>query len=254
MKIERQIDQIIDLHAPAISRGEETIASILQKYPEITAELRPRLEAAIWLLASRAKLEPRANFISTSRTYIEQQIGSLPKPGIWERLLNRYTPRRWVFNVAAPVLIIALIVLIINNVLLATRLAIPGDQLYATKLIFEEVRLRLTFNPIEKTDLYVDYSRERTTEFVELVLEGDYARLPSATGRLEADINASVNSLTMLTPQHQKDVQRMSAELSETLINEVSMLEILKQSSPPAIAPGIEQAIDAAQTGLLALR
>jgi hypothetical protein len=56
MKIERQIEQIIEEKLPAIAMGEESLETVVAKYPQIAGELRPRLEAAWWLQQARFSL------------------------------------------------------------------------------------------------------------------------------------------------------------------------------------------------------
>ncbi len=254
MKIDRTINRVIEDHALSLSRGEETVESVVQQYNEIAGELRPLLEAAAWLITTKQHLEPRPSFISSTRSSLERQISEIPQPKPWQRILMRYSPKRWVFNVAAPLLIITLIVLILNSVNLAARLSIPGDPLYTTKLVMEDAHLLVTLDPAKKTDLCVEYSRRRTTEFVELVLDGDYQALPAAADRFAIDVNASLRALNELKAQNPSSDQVISSELRVTLENELSMLEILEQTTPPAGQLGIQQAIEVAQSGLLALR
>jgi hypothetical protein len=254
MKIDRQINRIIETYTPDISSGQETIASILEKYPQYAHELRPRLESVSWLVNARKNLEPRDNFISSSRMYIEDQFETVQPQGFWRRIFQRYTPQRWVFNFAAPVILVLLLALIINSLVLTARLSIPGDPFYTTKLIVEDIQLALTFNPVDRTNLYIQFSRERTTEFVELVLEGDYEVLPTAAARLETEIIASLHSINNLTNKDLAKKLPETSELRETLTNEIFMLDILKSSSPTSAHPAIELAIQDAQSGLMVLR
>jgi hypothetical protein len=198
-------------------------------------------------------VEPRPGYIVSSRKYLETQIESMPM-GFWQRLFRRNTPQRWIFNILSPILVTLLLVLVVNNLLLSARLAIPGDTLYSTKLLAEDIQLVLTIDQVDKTDLYIQFSRERTTEFVELVLEGDYAHIPSAAARLETEIISSLHSLNAIQLHHPSKEQLLVAELRDTLTNEIFMLNVLKRTSPNLAHPGIELAINAAQSGLLALR
>jgi hypothetical protein len=254
MKTDRQIDKIIDEYTPDIASGQETIDSILEKHPQYARELRPRLEAVLWMVTARKNLEPRSGFISSTRKTMEDRFETVQPHGIWQHLFKQHTPLRWAFNVTAPVLLILLLALIINNLTLAARLSLPGDPLYTTKLFIEDIHLITTFSPVEKTDLYIQLSRERTLEFVDLVLEGDYEVLPSAAARLETEIISSLHSINDLTNRDLADKQPKTSELRETLTNEIFMLNILKGSSPPLAYPGIELAIQVAQSGLLVLR
>ena len=63
MKSERQIEQIINTCSPALSSGEETLELILASYPQLSIELRPRLEAVIWLHQARLSVATRPGFI-----------------------------------------------------------------------------------------------------------------------------------------------------------------------------------------------
>ena len=233
--------------------GQETIASILEKHPQDAAELRLRLESLTWLVDSRKNLDPRQGFISSSRAYIEHKIESISPQSSWQRVLRRYTPQRWVFNIVAPAILIVLLVLVVNSLVLSAQLSIPGDPLYSTKLTLEDIQLILTFNQVEKADLYIQLSRERTTELVELALEGNYELIPSAARRTETVMIASLHALNNIADQYQASERPMLSELRETLTNEIYVLNLLKSSSPPAAHPGIELAIQTAQSGLMAL-
>jgi len=254
MNIEHRIDKILEIYTPAIKNGQETIDSIIEKYPKYANALRPRLEAVLWLLNAKKNFEPRQGYISSSRQYMVHQFETIRPHGFWQRLFSRYTPQRWVFNMAAPVIVVILLVLIINSAILTARLSIPGDPFYSTKLLTEDIQVALTFNQLHKTDLYIEFSRERTTEFVELVLEGDYELLPVAANRLETEIIASLHSLNEIPTQNQAVEQPMILQLRDTLTNEIFMLNMLKDTSPTTAYPGIELAIQVAQSGLMALR
>ena len=254
MKNERRIDQIINSSTAAISSGVETIDSIVEKYPHYAIELRPRLEAVLWLSKARISCAIRPGFIIDSRKYLETKIGAMEPISFWKRITMRYPPQRWVFNIAAPVILVFLLALIINSLVLTSRLSIPGDPLYSTKLLLEDIQLTLTFNPVEKTDLYIHLSRERTTEFVDLVLEGDYEVLPAAAARLETEIIDSLHSINNLSSHDLAQKQPTTSEFRETLSNEVFILNILKGTSPTSAQPGIDLAIQVAESGLMALR
>ena len=143
---------------------------------------------------------------------------------------------------------------VVNNAVLTARLSIPGDPLYSTKLIIEDIQLAFTFNPVDKTDLHIQQSRERTLEFIELVMEGDYVYLPKAAGRMEAEIDASLLSLNNVSKNDPGSEITMVNDLRDILSNELFMLDVLKGTSPISAQPGINQAIQVAQSGILALR
>jgi len=254
MKIEHRIDQVINLSLPAIVNGEETFDSILAKYPHLADELRPRLEAALWLYQARQVVDPRPGFVSSSRKYLETQIESMQPHGFWRRLFKRYSPQRWVFNIVSPIIIFLLLALVINSAVLTARLSIPGDPLYSTKLVIEDIQLAFTFNLADKTDLSISFSRERAMEFVELLMEGEYEYLPTATRRMETEIIASLHALEALSSYNPDIEQPQISSFRDTLSNEITLLNVLIRTSPASALPGIELAIQVTQSGLMALR
>jgi len=251
---ERMLDRIINAYFPAISKGGETLESILAKYPQYAGELRPRFEAALWLQQAKLVINPRSGYIISSRKYLEAQIESLRPISFWQRLFSRYSPQRWVFNITAPIIVFLLLALVLNSAVLTARLSIPGDPLYSTKLVIEDFQLALTFNQMDKTDLYIQRYRERALEFIELVMEGDYEYLPSAATRMETEIIASLYSLQDLSVNHQSFEQSLVVNLKETLTNEITLLNLLKRTSPASAWPGIVLAIQVTQSGLMVLR
>jgi hypothetical protein len=254
MKIKHQIDQIINENVTAISTGEESLESVLARYPQITNELRPRLEAAIWLQQVRLSVATRPGFIFDSRKYLEAKIESMHPTGFWERVIRRYTPQRWFFNVTAPLIMLLLLALVINSAILTARLSIPGDPLYSTKLAIEGLQIAMTFDSVDKTELYIQFSRQRTTEFVELVLEGEYELLPSAADRMETELIASLHSLNHTLADDPDAELSMVATYRDSLSSEILMLNVLKDTSPISAQSGIDLAIQIAQSGMMALR
>lgn len=251
-KVQR-LEKIIEDHLPAINWGQETIESVLAKYPKEAGELQPRLEAALWLANAKKSLEPRPRFIPSSRKYLEERLASVSPRTFWRRFISRYTPQRWAFNLVAPIVLLLVIALVINSLILTARLSIPGDPLYSTKLVIENVQLAFTFNVIDKTDLSIQFSRERTMEFVQLVLEGDYAELPAAATRLESGIIASLHSLNDVSMQDRESGSLMISSLHNTLSNEIGLLKVLRETSPVSSHPGIDLAIQVAQAGVMTL-
>lgn len=249
-----EISETIEQFAPDLSDGKETIDSIIEQYPQYATELRPRLEAMQMLASIKPGLEPRPGFIASSRNYIESRAVTRPQKDVWHRILNRYTPQHWAFYITAPALIIVLLALIFNSLVLTARMALPGDTLYSTKILMEDLRMALTFDREKKADLYIQYTRERSSEMVDLVLDGDYEALTITASRFETDLIDSLHSLNALYQDNPEIVLPKSAELRNTLTGELFMLNVLKSSAPASAYPGIDMAMNVAQSGILALR
>ena len=248
-----RIEKIIEDSLLAISDGRETLASILEKHPKEASAIRPRLEAALWLAEARKAHNPRPGFVTSSRHYIERAIALTPPRNSLQRLISRYSPQRWVFILASPVLLIIMLALMINGLVLTARLAIPGEPFYNAKLMIEDVQLTLTFDPQNKADLYLQFSRERAAEFVELVLDGDYTLLPAAANRMESDIIGTLHSLNTVSVRDPGMDLPMITNLKDTLSNEILMLNVLRDITPTSAHGGIDLAIQVARTGIIAL-
>ncbi|OGO28160.1 MAG: hypothetical protein A2136_08110 [Chloroflexi bacterium RBG_16_54_11] len=254
MNLERQIDQIIQNHVHTISMGGESLESVVSEYPQIAKELRPRLEAAVWLRQARFAMATRPGYVHDSRKYLESKIESLQPHGFWKQILRRYTPQRLAFNIITPVVLVLLIAFVVNSAILTARLSIPGDPLYGAKLVIEDVRMAFTFGQAGKTSLHIQYSRERLLEFTELVMEGEYEQLPASALRMEREIIASLRSLNGVPSGEGTKNHQLVRNFKETLSNEIVILNVLKTTSPTNAYPQIELAINTVQSGLFALR
>jgi len=254
MKTHQPLDEVFDDCLDAIQDGHQTIDSILNQYPQQADKLQPGLEAALWLTDAKQALEPRPGFIASSRSYLERRYSTIQPHGFWQRLFIYHRPQRWVFNIAAPIILIILLALVANSLGLAAQLSNPGDLLYSTKIIIEDTRLAVTFRQEERARLSIQSSRERMAEFVELVLEGKYELLPQAALRMEGEMVATLQILQDSLPEARAQEQSMTNELKETLANEVFLLDTLKGTSPPSARAGIDMAILDAQSVIMALR
>jgi hypothetical protein len=248
-----RIQKIIEDSLPAIQSGQETVNSILEKHPKDASLIRPQIEAALWLKESEQSLDPRPGFITSARHYLEQRVALLTPRTALQRLFSRYSPQRWIFNLASPVILVLILALVVNNLVLTARLSIPGDPFYPVKLAIENIQLTFTFDRQEKTNLYLQFSCERTTEFVELVLDGEYDLLPVAASRMESELIASLRSLNALAASEPETELPMVAELRQNLFSEISLLDTLRSTSPTVAHPGIELALQVARTGVLSL-
>ena len=71
-----EFEQILDICLEQIQSGQKSLDSALAQYPGIAAELRPRLEAALWLDGRKSSLDPRPGFVAASRNRLLSQIKS----------------------------------------------------------------------------------------------------------------------------------------------------------------------------------
>ncbi len=156
-------------------RGGENAADVVAEFPELTAELKPLLDSAEFMLAERVTPPPpphglsrtRERFLSTAkaRSRAQRPVAAPTSPLV--RLAEWFTPLQ---PLRVPRLVGATIAVVLFLVLttpvLAPRVeaAIPGDPLYSVKLVAEQVRLASAFDPAQRESLEAEFSQRRAAE------------------------------------------------------------------------------------------
>jgi hypothetical protein len=253
MKPTTKIQNIVDNVLPGLLKGEATLEAILAAYPEQAETLRPLLESALWLQARQPQPELRPGYIQSSRNRLEAQVATHPFSA-WQLFWRRPTPQRYALQSFSYVLLIFSLLLVINSLYLASRLALPGDPLYSAKLGFEAIQLALTLDAEAEARLHIQFTQQRTEEIVQLVLEEDYLRLPAAANRLDTQINRAVTDLDALQARDSAHSAELVRAMEKMLLNESFILTVLRDTDPSFAYAGLNQAIDAATRGLTALQ
>ncbi len=255
----QKFEKIFQESLTSIEGGQDTLDSILDKYPNLAQDLRPRLEASLWLREQKGALDPRPGFIKASRQYLVSQIREQPAlaPGsalsLWGTRLRQLWHMKSALQFATFVLLIVTLVSLGNVVYLSSQLSLPGDPLYTVKRGFEQARLAFTFSKTGDARLYTQLSQRRTSEIVELFLEGRYEDIPAAAGRLERQIDYALRSIDSVAARNPLEAQALSASFEKTLTSEAFILGIILDTSPPQAIPGIRMALQITSQGLAAI-
>lgn len=165
--------EVLDLLASGLP-----IDAIVARYPAQAAELRPFLltAAALGRLAEQPTLDAQAQSQRAFLAAAGEMAATQPRPtaaGWWRRLL-------------APALALLLVVFLGGVGLVgASAAAAPGDALYGTKRLIEDVRLNLTGDPERAAALREQFRLERVDEIERLLVEGREVAV-SLTGPIEA--------------------------------------------------------------------
>jgi hypothetical protein len=249
--------RLITLAVAQIESGKETLESFLAKNTE-AEEIRPELEAAIWLHRHKASVEPRPGFLAASQANLVNTLRSMPasptKQGIFQRRFPRPTKRNTLLEVLSLMTLIACLGFVINSVLLMSRLSLPGELLYPVKLSLERSRLAFTFDPQEDARLYIQMSQERTSEIIELILDKDYQDIPASTERLERQLEESMAALEGIEKTDPASSKALRLAYQENLSTESMILKILLDTYPPDAQQYIELALQITNNGLTALQ
>jgi hypothetical protein len=248
-----QIQSIVDDIFPHLAAGEITLEAILAEHPQQAEELRACLESAIWLHSHRAKLEPHPGYLAAEKHTV-LALTKLKQPAtVWQQLWRPHSPQRYAIQILSMALLLISLVLVLNSLRLASRLALPGDWLYPAKLVQERIQLVLAFDPQQRASLQIERTQHRTTEIVQLVLEDELSYLPDAASRLDGQIQQAMTDLEIAQAEDAYQAQVLLSSMTGLLEKERFILSILRDMEPATAHLGLNQAISATTAGLAAL-
>ncbi|MBP6786022.1 MAG: hypothetical protein KA170_00435 [Candidatus Promineofilum sp.] len=155
------------LEALALMDQGLSVDDIIGRYPEQAGELRPFLltAAALSSLATQPALSAE---LQSKRMLLEAADRASA-----QRANPARTAGGWLRRLAVPALALLAVVFLAGAGLIgASGSAVPGDALYETKRLAEEMRLNLTANPERATGLREQFRLERLREIEQLLTEG----------------------------------------------------------------------------------
>ena len=248
------VDQIIQTHLARLQNGQETLDDLLAQYPDVADDLRPQIEAALWLQAHKDSLEPRPGFLLATKkrlvTQIQQNTAAQEpaKTGFSLRSILDLWQLKLSLQLATLTLLVLTLITFGKAVSLASQLALPGDALYPLKLTSEVFQLALTSGDAEDAALYIEFSERRTAEIVELYLDGRYDDIPQTADRLETQVGHARRLLAALTATEAGQASLLVKELEGSLASESFVLAFLLEHAPYEAKAGIEQALRVAMS------
>ncbi len=160
-----------------------SIDEIIARYPAQAADLRPFLLTAASLgnLANQPTVTAEARSKRAFQDAADQAAAERNKPA--------RAAGSWLRRLVAPALaVLAVLFLGGAGLVGASGSAVPGDALYDTKRLVEEVRLNLTANPETAAQLRERFRRERVREIEALLATGRAAEV-SLTGEVESMVD-----------------------------------------------------------------
>jgi hypothetical protein len=254
-EFERILEECLD----RIISGQESLDSTLSQHPDIVEELRPDLEAALWLDGFKSPLDPRPGFVAASRnrlvSQIQQEMGTQEATTtagwfavLWGTFFGR---KRSLLQLALVVLLLACVVIGGAGVSVRAQYALPGDNTYAVKLVVEQAELAVTTDPGERAQLHTEFAQNRLDEAQELVMEGRYEFVPDTIGRYEYHVNQAVRSLNQLSRTDRAKAQVLAESLSDTLEVHTASLSVMIAVVPVQYQPDLEWALSISDSSLL---
>ncbi len=210
MNDEKRLALALDACLKSIASGK-TLEEALAPYPDLQAELRPELQATLWLRQRKAAVPFNP---VPGRQKLEASLRA-QQPN-WGRTFSR---TQW-YNRAALamslLLVVFMFVQVASSVNRAAMVSIPGDAFYALKLLNEQAQLASASQNDQKAELYIGFTRQRSSEMISLFFEDrpEYiaetaSRLRDSAAAAEALLNAPAMAAAPATPELKRQLQEV---------------------------------------------
>jgi len=193
---------ILEICLQEMTNGVD-LATLLERYPDIAAELEPLLRAA-----STAKLVavpvPSLDVLNRNRAKVLRRFDQ-----VWDA---KPVARNWFPSLRLSAVAFMLLVIFLisgTSVVRAAYNSLPGDTLYSVKRSWEDASLFFTFNGQARENLEIEYRAERLEELNQLFASGRTAQVDFfgvVTGQLSdewrvSNISVIVSAQTELPKQ-----------------------------------------------------
>ena len=225
----------------AVLKEGLSVEQALSRYPELADQLRPELDAALWLRNRRQALSAHQWEIGLSRRRLENRLLKM-RPN-WPAYWHRLTLLRRTFQVAVLLLLGITLAQFNMKVAYASATSIPGDPFYPLKLAREQAQLALTFNQENEARVLLDIARQRSIELESLVLEGRYDDIGPISEQVDRSF-ARAEEYIEKVPSDQNS-QALAQELRNTQEIQQSVLSALAGMIPPEVRSQLEPLLKA---------
>lgn len=246
-----RIELIVQQGLEAIQDEGESLESFLSSFPDLADELRPSLEAALWLQQSQTALNASETFIQSSKARLLAQIAAESGAAAhnsassfsWRVFWESLRSWRFAYQLALALLIVVSLILTSSGVALAARNTIPGDTLYPVKRFEEKLQLAFSLSPDRDLRLMMEFAERRVLEMQELVFRD---RLAYLDANLESHRILVAKALELLRRIAQTDparAQQLTREMTDSLAGQMAVLSSLLESTPEIAQGTIEAAL-----------
>ena len=84
-----ELGRILDTCLELISNGTETVDTVIEQFPQYSDQLRPPLEAAMWLQSRKEVFNPRPGFVQLSQRRLVNRFREQPSNGGINETISR---------------------------------------------------------------------------------------------------------------------------------------------------------------------
>lgn len=190
----------------------------------VRAAQQLNLLSAVPPLSEEERGAARRAFMAEANRLPAREISASPNPA--------QPLKRRAFSPAlalAGTLVVFILVLGFGSHIPAIQASLPGDSLYAYKILSENLTSRLTFDPYERVDLWIDLVAERNAELSELAARGQAPPDQTVT-RLEQHLEAALVEASQLPDDE------LQSALKQIVLVSLTTQEVIEQVNAQADA------------------
>ena len=226
-----------------IRSGKSTVEDCANKYSQLGAEFRLRLQVAMLLKPDEVVLPEE--FKQKLNAQIFNGKSSAPK-----KLTNNF----WNWRVMTPAKL-ALVSGVVGafvifacggTVVYAAQSSLPGDTLYSVKIGIENLQLAMTTSSASKAILHVEFAQERINEITQEVQLNQNIS-PQMVDAVTQQFDSALKALSNTT--NSPDSGKALSKLSTATLNQQVELNQLLPTVPTNSQPAIQQIIGDASRG-----
>lgn len=219
-----ELSRILDSCLEQIASGSVTVDSVIEQYPKYKDQLRPALEAAQWLKSRKDVFNPRPGFVQLSKHRLVNRFrnngGSVAATSTetLSKIPAFFQERRLVVQYSALLTLTAVLLFVgYRSTSFLVLRSIPGDPLYETKLVQEELRVSLSSDKQQQTRLRIEFAQRRVIEMQELVIAGRDTHLDETLTNFEYQMAEAMAGILVVAETDQDSAAVLSAVFEETL-------------------------------------
>ena len=239
----KEFDEALQSCLDLIRGGQETIDSVVARYPEFEDELRAQLEVTVWLSTAGAVLEPRPGFVSASRRRLISRIQQEQQPAAaipltWGERLQQFLSVQKVAPVAF-VFVLMLALFVSGTVVSASQKSLPGDDLYSVKRTLEQIALATSLDEKNDAELQIQLVENRGSEVQALIVEERYEEVAETIEDYEEQVSKTLEIIMDVSDQDRFLAYDLAAQLDGILAEQKTILSILSQNAPDSVGLNI---------------
>ncbi|MGB9674035.1 MAG: DUF5667 domain-containing protein [Anaerolineales bacterium] len=191
--IEAKLQDCLD----KIAQQNLSIDEVLQQYAQDAQELRPLLEAALWLEARQHLFDLAPERITIQKERLLRQIErELPKSKALPLHRVGLFRQKVVIQFIALILIIVLLLSGIGGgVAFAAQSSLPGEVFYPIKTRLEDIRLATASDSLQRSQLLLEFSRIRLQESEQLIQLGRVDKVQISLGLYQQELERLIQEM-----------------------------------------------------------